>query len=419
MNRPALIAVIALVVLAGLGFGGRVYATHAMSSRAVRPRPMGAVTPAVAELPYARIAVPSGNHMIVGWWVRAQADSGKTAPAMLVLHGNGASISDMVPVQLFLYKQGISSLVFDYSGFGASSGDPSLAAAVQDAGAITKVFADSAGRAARKTAFGSALGATVLLQAIDSVQPFVDGVVIEGVTASVKEAAVRDGRIPRLLAPLVADVADNVAAAKRVNVPLLAVHSFADNRFPFEDAQRVVAALPAQYSLVKHWRRGHSAILASSKPCDWAPILAFARTGALPAAKVDTTDACLVERLAQQARQDSAAAHVQQAGTPGRATSTKTPPATSTKTQSGPVATRPTAPHPTTSGTVPPPARTNGASGASGATGSATASKVYTPKHPRGTTGATGATGATGTGTTKTYTPKTPRPTTTATHRRP
>src|SRR5437868_6261018 len=195
MNRPLAITAIVLLVLAGLGFGGRVYATRAMSARALRPKALGAVTPAVA---------------------------------------------------------------------------------------------DRAGRAARKTAFGSALGATVLLQAIDSVQPYVDGIVIEGVTASVKEAAVRDGRIPKLVAPLIADIGDNVAAARRVNVPLLAVHSYADNRFPFEDAERVVAALPAQYSLVKHWRRGHSAILASSKSCDWAPILAFARTGALPAAKTDT-----------------------------------------------------------------------------------------------------------------------------------
>jgi alpha-beta hydrolase superfamily lysophospholipase len=400
MNRPLAITVIALVVLAGLGFGGRVYATHAMSARALRPKDLGAVTPAVAELPYSRIAVPVGKRTIVGWWVRADADSGKSAPAMLLLHGNHASISDLVPVQQFLYKQGISSLVFDYSGFGASGGDASLTTAVEDAGAVARVFADSAGRAARKTAFGSALGATVLLQAIDSVQPFVDGIVIEGVTASVKEAAVRDGRIPKLIAPLLADVGDNVAAARRVNVPLLAVHSFADNRFPFADAERVVAALPAQYSLVKHWRRGHSAILASSKPCDWAPILDFARTGALPTAKIDTTDVCTVEQLALQARRDSitAARQVEQAGRPARTgttTSTKTSGTKTTTTKpSGPVATRPTAPRPTTGGTQPPP--------------------------PTRTTGATGATGATGpTGTTKTYSRKTPVRPPATTHRRP
>ena len=120
------------------------------------------------------------------------------------------------------------------------------------------------------------------------------GVVIEGVAASVKEAAIRDGRVPKLVAPLVTDVADNVQAAKRVKVPLLAVHSFADERFPIEDAQRVVGAVPTQNSLVRHWRKGHSAILASSRTCDWDPVLKFVKAGALPASKIDTVDQCVV-----------------------------------------------------------------------------------------------------------------------------
>jgi uncharacterized protein len=264
MSRTLAITAAILVALVALGFGGRMYATRAMSTRALNPKSLGAETPAMVALPYARLTVPSGDRAIVGWWVRARADSGKSAPAVLLLHGNHASISDFIPVQRFLYRQGISSLVFDYSGFGASGGDASLQNAVADAGAVAKVFADSAGKRARKVAFGSGLGATVLLQAVDSVQPYVDGVVVEGVTASVKEAGVRTGRIPTYVAPLVADVGDNVAAAKRVNVPLLAVHSYADARAPFADAQRVVAAVPTQYSLVRHWRKGHAAILSSS-----------------------------------------------------------------------------------------------------------------------------------------------------------
>jgi hypothetical protein len=239
------------------------------------------------------VAIETGDRTLIGWWVRARADSGQVAPALLFLHGNQSAISDYVSLQRFWYRQGISSFVFDYSGFGASGGAPSLTNAIRDAGDAARVFSDTAGPNARKVAMGSALGATVLLQAIESVQPHVSGVIIEGVDASVLESAVRAGHIPTFAAPLVEEIADNVAAAARVRVPLLAVHSFADNRVPIDDAQRVVAAVPTRASLVRHWRRGHSALLASSRPCDWSPVLTFVKTGVLPTSKLDTTNACI------------------------------------------------------------------------------------------------------------------------------
>lgn len=318
MPKALLIVLAAVIVIVGLGVGGRAYANREMSSRALTPKTLGSTTPASAGIPFSRVAVQAGNRTLIGWWVRARADSGAVAPAVLFLHGNHSSISDYVPLQKFFYRQGISSLVFDYSGFGASGGSASLRHAVQDAGSVAKVFADSAGARARKVALGSALGATVLLQAIDSIQPYVNGVVIEGVTASVLEAAVRDGRLPKLVAALLVDPADNVAAARELKVPLLAVHSYADQRFPIEDAQRVVQAVPTQYSLVRHWRKGHSALLASSRPCDWEPVLRFIRSGALPATRIDSTDQCVV--AAQLAAERKAAA--QQAVAAGKPTVT-------------------------------------------------------------------------------------------------
>lgn len=339
MAKAIGITLAALLAIVGVGYGARAYATRAMSNRAVTPKTLGSTTPASAGLPFSRVAVEAGDRTLIGWWVRARADSGKVAPAVLFLHGNRSSISDYIKLQQFLYRQGISSLVFDYSGFGASGGSPSLSNAIADAGKVAKVFADSAGKGARKVAMGSAMGSTVLLQAIDSVQPHVNGVVIEGVAASVRESAVRDGRLPKVIAPLVVDVADNVMAAKNVRVPLLAVHSYADNRFPFEDAQRVVAAVPSKSSLVRHWRKGHSALLSSTKTCDWAPVLSFVKEGTLPRAKLDSTDACVEAQLAAAAGAKANAAtkaNVTPAGRagPGRGSSTKAG-ATKSATKSG------------------------------------------------------------------------------------
>lgn len=309
--------VIVLVALGAGAYGAREYASRVMNTRALSPKTLGSTTPADVQLPFTRVAMESGDRTLIGWWVRARADSGRVAPAVLFFHGNRSSISDYVELQRFLYRQGISSFAFDYSGFGASGGAPSLSNAVADAGVAARVFSDTAGPDARKVAMGTALGATILLQAIDSVQAHVSGVVIEGTDASIREAAVRAGHLPGRVAPFVEELGDNVAAASRVRVPMLAVHSHADNRVPFADAERVVAAVPARASLVRHWRPGHSGILTSSRPCDWAPVLAFIRTGALPAAKLDTTNACAAEArqlAAERARVDSAKQAVEPAG---------------------------------------------------------------------------------------------------------
>jgi pimeloyl-ACP methyl ester carboxylesterase len=351
-------------VMAAIAVGGRAYAAREMSSRAVTPKSLGAATPATADLPYARLAFEAADRTLIGWWVRAPTDSGRPAPAVLFLHGNRSSISDYVDLQKFFYRQGVSSMVFDYSGFGASGGEPTLKNAIADAGSVAKVFADSAGQKARKVAMGSALGSTVLLQAIDSVQPHIDGIVIEGVDASVRESAIRSGRLPKILARLVEEPGDNVSAASRVRVPLLAVHSYADARVPITDAERVVAAVPSQASLVRHWRKGHSALLASSRPCDWAPVLFFVKSGTLPAVKLDTTDACKVEaerlqaekRITDSLNAAKAAAAAEQAAlarakaaAETKTTTTKTG-VKSTTTKTAPTKTAPTKAAPTKTG---------------------------------------------------------------------
>lgn len=327
MPKPVWWAVGAVLALALLGFGGRWFAGRYMSQRAMRPVPLGSATPAAASLPFARVAVQSGDRTLIGWWVKARGEGGKPAPALLFLHGNGASIAEYVTLQRFWYRQGISSLVFDYTGFGASGGSASLANAIEDAGRVAQVFADTAGSAARKVAMGSALGATVLLQAVDSVQPHVNGIVLEGVDASVKESAVRAGLLPKLIAPLVTDIANNVAAAARVRLATLIVQSREDQRAPVADAQRVVDALPAKASLVKHWRKGHTALLATSRACDWAPVLAFVKAGTLPSAKVDSTDACAAEKAAADSAKAAAAAKAatQTKGRTGTRTGSKAP----------------------------------------------------------------------------------------------
>ncbi len=52
----------------------------------------------------------------------AWADAGDEAPAVLICHGIGEPIGHWRGVQGFLRERGVSSMAFNYSGYGASEG---------------------------------------------------------------------------------------------------------------------------------------------------------------------------------------------------------------------------------------------------------------------------------------------------------
>ena len=59
---------------------------------------------------------------ITGWWHRP---SQKDAPVVLLVHGRSANISSRTSVMQHLVADGMGVLMFDYRGYGASSGQPS------------------------------------------------------------------------------------------------------------------------------------------------------------------------------------------------------------------------------------------------------------------------------------------------------
>jgi fermentation-respiration switch protein FrsA (DUF1100 family) len=278
---PRWIAVtIATLVALGLAaVAGRWLVGRRAARELIVPAAGDTTTPQSVGIPYAHLQLQSGDHTIRAWWVRApRADSAASAaPAVLIFHPNRSSLSQQARVQLLLYRAGVSSLAFDYSGFGASGGTPGPAALRRDARAAFLVFADSARDASRRTLLGTSLGAAVLLDAVTDLQAGADGIVLVGAFASARDVAVRSGRAPRLLAWLLPDLYDNVAAVGRVTKPLLVVHSVQDEVFPVADAERLLAAAAGPKKLLRLDRGAHAAYLSTA--ADWAPVIAFIKQG--------------------------------------------------------------------------------------------------------------------------------------------
>src|SRR5258708_33127626 len=76
-----------------------------------------------------RWIIPSGDRKLSGIYLSA----GESAPALLICHGIGERVEYWGGVQTLLCNMGVSSLVFNYSGYGESSGTISCTHCEQDA----------------------------------------------------------------------------------------------------------------------------------------------------------------------------------------------------------------------------------------------------------------------------------------------
>ena len=103
--------------------------------------PNGPETPTSVGLRYERWKIPSGGRSLDAYLVQAAPDCHPRA-ALLIFHGVGETISHWVGVQRLLYDHCISSVVFDYSGDGDSTGRGSVENLDQDASATYESFAD-------------------------------------------------------------------------------------------------------------------------------------------------------------------------------------------------------------------------------------------------------------------------------------
>src|ERR1043165_629120 len=108
-----------ILVLAVVYGGVRRFAFLQVERSGLIAAPNGPETPATFGAPFESISIASGDRKLDAILVRAPVD---TAPAVLFFHGTAEAVSFWADTQALLYRSGITSMVFDYSGFGRSTG---------------------------------------------------------------------------------------------------------------------------------------------------------------------------------------------------------------------------------------------------------------------------------------------------------
>ena len=201
-------------------------------------------TPAVIGMDYEELTLSTTDGEQLHAWFIPHPQARAT---LLFAHGNAGNISHRLDSIQMFHNIGLNVLIFDYRGYGQSTGKPGEKGTYRDADAAWAYLSVTRGIDPGKIIlFGRSLGAAVITDLAARVEPA--GVILESAFLSVPDmAATIYPWLPvRWLASYRYDNGDKVA---RITRPLLIIHSRGDEIIPFEQGERLFqqASEPKQF----------------------------------------------------------------------------------------------------------------------------------------------------------------------------
>ncbi|MDP1559441.1 MAG: alpha/beta hydrolase [Nitrosomonas sp.] len=202
------------------------------------------ITPDQVGLSYEPVAITTTDgETLHGWFVPAQ----KTKATILFFHGNAGNISHRIEYLPMFHRLGYNTFIFDYRGYGQSSGLPSEVGTYLDAMAawdylieVKKIMPS------RIVLFGESLGGAVAAWLAAREKP--GALVLASVFTSVPDLA--EQIYPFLPVRLIARINyPTIDYLQSVTGPVLVAHSPQDEIVPFAHGQNLyrAASEPKQF----------------------------------------------------------------------------------------------------------------------------------------------------------------------------
>lgn len=188
----------------------------------------------LSGLPLEEVWLPIDDEVTVfGWFI----DAGPTHPVLLWCHGNAGNISHRLENIRKFHQRGISIYIFDYRGYGQSTGVPSEEGLYQDALASYDYLIHQRRVSPQKLIiFGRSLGSSVAGEV--AVQRSAAGLILEGSFPSIQSMS--DHHYFGLPAGWLLDVDFNLGEKVRVlRIPLLVIHGEQDSIVPVALGKKV------------------------------------------------------------------------------------------------------------------------------------------------------------------------------------
>jgi uncharacterized protein len=218
------------------------------------------------KLSATRHIISSGYNLLDAVFVEPVAVPSRSA--LLICHGIGEIVPQWFAVQRLLAQSGIASLVFDYSGYGRSTGRIDWLQCEEDAVSAFE-YLQHLTPGLPASLLGYSLGTGIAPAILDRVTP--ERLVLCAGYSSFRKAA-RAAWIPSFLSPLVPPIWSVEKALRDCKLPILIVQGDQDRLFRIEMAHDLVACTGSRAELLILPARSHNYPVYHPHTQYWSPI---------------------------------------------------------------------------------------------------------------------------------------------------
>lgn len=195
------------------------------------------VTPAYYNIEFEDVFFKSSDgEELHGWFVPVE----KEAPVVLFCHGNAGNISGRLETIRIIHELGLNMFIFDYRGYGKSSGSPSEIGTYHDVTAAWNYLENGRNFTTDNIIlFGRSLGSGPALFAAVKNPPAM--LIIESGFTSVPDVAA--DVYPILPVRILSRIKyNNIERIKNINCPVLIIHSPDDNLIRYHHGRNLYEA---------------------------------------------------------------------------------------------------------------------------------------------------------------------------------
>ena len=199
-----------------------------------------AYTPQNLGLEYKNLFLESGSESIHAWFVSAKESRG----TVLFCHGNAGNLGHRLSTIKIWHELGMNILLFDYRGFGESSGDPSEEGCYEDVKACFDWLQNNAFLEKPLIIHGRSLGGGIASWAAENLEN--DGLILESTFTSIPDmgAHIYPFLPIRLLSSIDFPTEERI---KKYTKPLLIVHGKNDEIIPYKMGQALAQKSGADF----------------------------------------------------------------------------------------------------------------------------------------------------------------------------
>lgn len=268
-----------IAVVAALVYGGAVLYLISQETRLVFAAGR-ALAQGRPHDPFEQVDIPRNGGQRQFAFVMRHAAADARAPWVLFLHGNAATVASRSNILRYERLRSLGLHVFapEYQGFGGLAGTPTEASVTDDARRGYDYLRDVIGASPQRiVVYGWSLGSAVAVNVVSEVPAA--ALILEGAPASL--VAIGERRYPWMpIRRIMRNPFESIDKVRRINAPMLFIHSPDDTVIPIEEGRRLFAAAREPKTFVEV-RGGHVEPAAVDGDRMFAAVTTFLRANAL------------------------------------------------------------------------------------------------------------------------------------------